>query len=62
MNTDSDVARWCDPAMHRRIGLLAWPMILSNISVPLLVPGLELVDTAVTAMASPAMVKSTYEH
>lgn len=34
---------WRDPEMHRRVWQLAWPMILSNISVPLL----GLVDTAV---------------
>ncbi|MBR9829626.1 MAG: MATE family efflux transporter [Oceanospirillales bacterium] len=36
-------ARWPDRATHRRVWALAWPMMLSNITVPLL----GLVDTAV---------------
>ena len=43
MSAKQNTSRWGDLAMHRRIWLLAWPMILSNISVPLL----GLVDTAV---------------
>lgn len=35
--------RWFNPSMHRQVWLLSWPMILSNITVPLL----GLVDTAV---------------
>ncbi len=41
---DSTVAEsWLSPRIHRQVWRLAWPMILSNITVPLL----GLVDTAV---------------
>ena len=34
---------WADKPLHKRVWALAWPMILSNITIPLL----GLVDTAV---------------